>query len=412
MVAPDPRAWLVLDESERLAKVLRYHKRKQASAGSLKAHAAIHTAVETRLAEGHASATATLRRLLEEGLDRHDAVHAIGSVLPKQLSDGVKGKPFRRDAYVPGLDALNAAAWRRLGQNGRSRARKVGARKRDVSGSERGADARRAPRQVVGHYDANYGHFASSLYQEIRREAYGQDLGQNSWLTAAELLKFAHWLELMPGRRLLDVSCGSGGPALHMAKATGCQVLGIDNHEQAVANAKALTHGEGLTEQASFDRLDASQPLPFSAASFDAVTCIDAVNHFPDRRMVFSEWTRVLKPGGRLVVTDPIVVTGPLTHAEIAARSSIGFYLFVPPGEDERLLRVVGLELLMVEDLTEMVAQVARGRRKAREGRASALRQIEGDTTFEGQQEFLRVAESIAAERRLSRFAFLARKPS
>jgi hypothetical protein len=58
------------------------------------------------------------------------------------------------------------------------------------------------------------------------------------------------------------------------------------------------------------------------------------------------------------------------------------------------------------------VAQVARGRRKAREGRASALRQIEGDTTFEGQQEFLRVAESIAAERRLSRFAFLARKPS
>jgi 2-polyprenyl-3-methyl-5-hydroxy-6-metoxy-1,4-benzoquinol methylase len=292
-----------------------------------------------------------------------------------------------------------------------SAARKVRARKRDVSGSESAADAKRAPREVVGHYDANYGNFASSLYQEIRREAYGQDLGQNSWLTAAELPKFAEWLELTPGRRLLDVACGSGGPALRMARSTGCQVLGVDSHEQAIANAKVLTRTEGLAKQATFEQLDASQPLPFSAAAFDAVTCIDAVNHFPDRRMVFSEWTRVLKPGGRLVVTDPIVVTGPLTHAEIAARSSIGFYLFVPPGEDERLLRAVGLELLLVEDLTEPVAQVARGRRKAREARAAALRQIEGDTTFEGQQEFLRVVESIAAERRLSRFAFLARKP-
>jgi hypothetical protein len=43
-----------------------------------------------------------------------------------------------------------------------------------------------------------------------------------------------------------------------------------------------------------------------------------------------AEWARLLKPNGRLLFTDPTVVTGPLTNAEIAVRSSAGFYLFVP----------------------------------------------------------------------------------
>lgn len=274
------------------------------------------------------------------------------------------------------------------------------------------ADAKGTPRYVVGHYDASYANFASNLYQEIRSEAFGEDLGQNSWLTAPELRKFTEWLQLKPGGRLLDVACGSGGPVLRMARLTQSQVLGIDIHEQAIANAIARARIEGLAEQARFERHDANQPLPFPAASFDALICIDAVNHLPQRGRVFSEWVRVLKPGGRLVFTDPIVITGPLTHEEIAVRSSAGFYLFVPPGEDERLLRAAGLDLLLVEDLTEQVAEVARRRGAARDARAAALRQIEGDATFEGQQEFLRVAASIASEHRLSRFAFLAATPA
>jgi SAM-dependent methyltransferase len=273
-------------------------------------------------------------------------------------------------------------------------------------------NAKGPPRHVAGHYDANYANFASNLYQEIRSEAFGEDLGQNSWLTAPELLKFVDWLQLKPGGQLLDVACGSGGPVLRMAKLTRSRVTGIDLHEQAIANAIALARTQGLAEQAKFERHDASKPLPFPAASFDALICIDAVNHLPQRRQVFSEWVRVLKPGGRLVFTDPIVITGPLTHEEIAVRSSAGFYLFVPPGEDERLLRAAGLNLLLVEDLTEQVAEVARRRGAARDARAATLREIEGEATFERQQEFLRVAASIASDHRLSRFAFLAAAPA
>ncbi|MCU1249508.1 MAG: Resolvase domain protein [Edaphobacter sp.] len=57
-------------------------------------------------------------------------------------------------------------------------------------------------------------------------------------------------------------------------------------------------------------------PLPFSGASFDAITCIDAINHFSDRPRVIAEWARLLKVGGRLLFTEPITLTGPLAEHE------------------------------------------------------------------------------------------------
>jgi hypothetical protein len=50
------------------------------------------------------------------------------------------------------------------------------------------------------HYDANYGNFQTELYEQIRREAFGEDIGQNSWLTANEQDKFLSWLNLFPAK--------------------------------------------------------------------------------------------------------------------------------------------------------------------------------------------------------------------
>ena len=187
-------------------------------------------------------------------------------------------------------------------------------------------------------YSANYGNFQTDLYAQIRQEAFGEDIGQNSWLTSNEQDRFLEWLDLSPGKTLLDVACGAGGPALRIAAATGCSVVGIDVHEQAVTAASSLAAQRGLAEQAKFGATDATGPLPFSNANFDAITCIDAINHFPDRPRVIAEWARLLKMGGRLLFTDPITLTGPLTNAEMAVRSSAGFYLFVPCGYDERVI--------------------------------------------------------------------------
>ena len=147
-------------------------------------------------------------------------------------------------------------------------------------------------------------------------------------------------------------------------------------------------------------------------ANFDAVTCIDAVNHFSDRPRVIAEWARLLKPSGRLLFTDPITVTGALTNVEIELRSSAGFYLFVPQGYNERTIAQCGLRLLACEDVTANMAKVAEARCAARAARSTALREIEGDQAYDGQQEFLAVAARVAREGRLSRFLYVSTKSS
>jgi cyclopropane fatty-acyl-phospholipid synthase-like methyltransferase len=262
----------------------------------------------------------------------------------------------------------------------------------------------------AGHYNANYGNFQTELYTQIRHEAFGDDIGQNSWLTSDEQDRFLKWLDLSSGKTLLDVACGAGGPALRIAAISGCTVVGIEVHEQAVTTARSLAAERGLAERAEFRSADANRPLPFSDASFDAITCIDAINHFSDRPRVIAEWARLLKPGGKLLFTDPITLTGPLTSEDIAVRSSAGSYLFVPHGYDECVIAQCGLRLLAGEDVTANMTKIAEARRAARASRSAALREIEGDQAYEGQQEFLAVAARVAREGRLSRFVYVARE--
>jgi 2-polyprenyl-3-methyl-5-hydroxy-6-metoxy-1,4-benzoquinol methylase len=265
---------------------------------------------------------------------------------------------------------------------------------------------------ATSYYDANYANFETELYAEIRREAFGDDIGQNSWLTVDEQDLFIGWLDLSTGKTLLDVGCGSGGPALRIAASTGCSLVGIDLHEQAIATAKSLASQRNLKERAEFYVVNASEQFPFPDVRFDAITCIDAVNHLPNRPLVVAKWASLLRPGGRLLFTDPVTVTGPLTNDEIAVRSSAGFFLFVPKDYDKDVVAQSGLRLLMCKDVTANIAAVAEKRRAARESRNAAVRKIEGNRTYEAQQNFLAMTARLAGEGRLSRFAYLAEKIS
>lgn len=264
----------------------------------------------------------------------------------------------------------------------------------------------------VPFYDATYGGFASEVYAAIRAETFGEDLGQNGWLTADEQDLFLDWLQPGPDAHLLDVACGSGGPTLRIARRSGCRVHGVDLHPGAVDAARRQAAAAGLSDRGAFEVADASRPLPLPDGSFDLLICIDAINHLPDRAAVLADWSRLLRPGGRLLFTDPIVLAGPVTHEEIAARAAIGFFLFVPPGLDETLIGRAGLRLLHAADRTENVAQVAEAWCRARAARAADLRRIEGEATFAGQQRFLEVAARLARERRLARMAFCAERPA
>jgi ubiquinone/menaquinone biosynthesis C-methylase UbiE len=267
-----------------------------------------------------------------------------------------------------------------------------------------------ASKPSVNYYDANYGNFHSELYAEIRRAAFGEDIGQSGWQTAAEQDQYLPALSLAAGKKLLDVCCGSGAPALRLAHKTGCSLTGIDLHEAAITAARALAAARGMDGHCEFQTANAAERLPFNDDEFDVITCIDAIIHLPERPRVLLEWKRVLKSGGRMLFTDTTVVTGPLTKEEIAVRSSIGYFQFVPPDYDRRVLEQCGLNVLVCEDVTQNMADLAAGLHSAREAHCTLLRQIEGENSYEGQQTFLEVTSRIARERRLSRSLYVAEK--
>jgi hypothetical protein len=80
---PDPETWLDLDEQERIDEVIEYHRRHHLPMGeSVKLHGVAHAVVENQVALGDPPAVReALARLMGEGLDRHDALHAVGSVV-------------------------------------------------------------------------------------------------------------------------------------------------------------------------------------------------------------------------------------------------------------------------------------------------------------------------------------------
>ena len=262
----------------------------------------------------------------------------------------------------------------------------------------------------VNLYDHAYGDYTSDAEAAVRRETYGEDLGQTSWMTAPEWLDLADRCGITAESEVLEVGSGSGGPGVYLALQRGCRLTGVDINAHGVRNAGALAAARGVADRVQFQVVDASRPLPFADGRFDAIVANDAMCHIGNRDAVLRDWFRLLRPGGRACFTDALVITGIVSHEEIATRSAIGFYLFAPPGENERLLRDAGFDLLAVEDLTQAAADVSRRRHDARARYEAALVAREGRANFDGLQRFLMGVHTLSAERRLSRFAYLAEK--
>jgi SAM-dependent methyltransferase len=247
-----------------------------------------------------------------------------------------------------------------------------------------------------------------SAREQVRRQTYGDDLGQSGWLTVDELKRFAEWLDLGAKTRLLDVGCGAGGPALCLAETIGLTVVGVDILAEGIATAGRLARERGLDSRASFVQVDAGGQLPFEDASFDAALSVDAMCHLPDRLRVLQELHRVTSPGARILFTDPTIVSGLVTGAELAARSSIGVYVFSVASTNEQLIGESGFRLLRSEDLTQNMAAIAGRWHAARTRFSDALIADEGGSTFDRVQGFLANCHLLASERRLSRYAYLA----
>jgi len=262
----------------------------------------------------------------------------------------------------------------------------------------------------VDLYNTAYENYGVDVYAQIRAETYGEDLGQTSWVTTHESKDIPLLLELGQSSQVLEVGCGSGRYALRVASQTGSRIVGLDMNGYGIQTARLLAVSQGLESLVQFEECDASKALPFEDGAFDAVFSNDVMCHLAGRSTVLVELSRVLKPGGRLLFSDALIVGSLVTNEELATRSSIGFYVFSAPGANEELIEAAGFELLRTIDRTESVAVLAKRWHDARERRKDELSAREGQTNYEGLQRFLSCTYQLAEERRLLRMVYLAQK--
>ena len=122
--------------------------------------------------------------------------------------------------------------------------------------------------------------------------------------------RLGHLLRLGPTTTVLDVAAGRGSSAIHLARTFGCRVIGVDYGDANVAAAQQAARTAGVQALVSFQTGDAER-LPLPDRSVDAIICECAFCTFPDKPTAAREFARVLRPGGRLGLSD-LTQEGPL----------------------------------------------------------------------------------------------------
>lgn len=257
-------------------------------------------------------------------------------------------------------------------------------------------------------YDAFYEEFESPAMQKVRREAYGKDIGQHSWVTAEELEEDIPRLRLTRASRFLDLGCGPCGPLVFTVGLVGCHGSGADLSTRALAVGRARATAHGLENLVTLHEADLNEPMPFDSGCFDAVMSVDTVLHLRDRAQLFREVARILVPGGRFLVTDAGVITGSISDDEIRRRAFHGRTQFVPPGFNERMLELAGFRLVMCIDRTGNLLKNATGRLNARLNHRAEVERLEGNAYFAGQQHYLETVVGLSQRGALSRMMYLA----
>ena len=166
---------------------------------------------------------------------------------------------------------------------------------------------------------------------------------------------------IMLGRddRLLDVASGSGASALLAAREFGATVTGVEYGEDAVLGATVAARDQRLDKRVRFARGDA-EDLALQDSSFDAVLCECSLCTFPDKERAVAEMARVLRPGGRVTISDVVVDADRVPEellGPIATIACVGSAL-TRPGYEE-LLAEAGLEVFAVESRDADTARFA-----------------------------------------------------
>ena len=174
--------------------------------------------------------------------------------------------------------------------------------------------------------------------------------------TATERL--ARLAELSPGTRVFDVGGGLGGPARTLAAQFGCQVTLVDPTQSYLQASQLLTERLGLADRLTH-RLGSALDLPVDDGSFDVVWTQNSGMQIEDKARLYAEFHRVLRPGGRLAIQEPMAgPVQPLIYPLMWSPDPSGSFLRTP---DEMLaiIEAAGFRMRAWNEQTTSTARSA-----------------------------------------------------
>jgi sarcosine/dimethylglycine N-methyltransferase len=164
---------------------------------------------------------------------------------------------------------------------------------------------------VVRETQAYYDGPADEIYRLLWRDNVHMGTWDDSVETLQEAMdrtnaRMAAYAHLDADSRVLDVGCGYGETAFHLAREHGCEVVGINISNRELDLARERTPDSGVADKVSFQYGD-FHDLPFGDEEFDVVWSQEAFLHGADKERILAECHRVLKPGGRVVISDLLI---------------------------------------------------------------------------------------------------------
>jgi SAM-dependent methyltransferase len=194
-------------------------------------------------------------------------------------------------------------------------------------------------------------------FRRAREAAYGdgQFVGQDSFMTADQILALARAAGVTSGARVLDVCCGIGGPGVYLARELGCRIVGVDLSREGVRRARDAGRAGGLARRAAFLVADAGR-LPLGPV-FDAALLLETMLAIEDKARLMAEVGRVLRPGGRFGLT--VEVGRPLSPEERRRVPAGDAIWLIGEADFVALARAAGFRVRGREDQTAAHAAVA-----------------------------------------------------
>lgn len=214
-------------------------------------------------------------------------------------------------------------------------------------------------RDVADHYD-RLNEFYNDIWGFHRHHGFWQTGRETaSEAIACMVEKISAAAELGPGRRVVDVGCGTGGIAWYFAEQKKAEVVGftVSLEEKKTAEEREAGAGGTVPRFVCSDWLHNDLPDEWA----DAVVLIESFSHMMDRGAVLAEVERVLKPGGRLVMADWVTSDNPkswqvkgLLEPICRGGKLAGLSTF---NENKKMLEDFSLQTIELADLTDSVSK-------------------------------------------------------